>query len=47
MERRIFPDGKDDQGRPYSDLRWSRFKNFEAREMMDVVAERMCFLHDG
>ncbi len=41
MERRVFPDGIDDQGRPYSDLRWSRFKNFEAREMMDVVAERV------
>lgn len=41
MERRIFPDGDDDQGRPYSDLRWSHFKNFEAREMMDVVAERV------
>ena len=41
MERRIFPEGKDEQGRPYSDLRWSRFKNFEAREMMDVVAERV------
>src|SRR5690606_24563058 len=41
MERRIFPDGDDDQGRPYSDLRWSRFKNFEAREMMDIVAERV------
>jgi type I restriction enzyme M protein len=41
MERRIFPDGDDDQGRAYSDLRWSRFKNFEAREMMDVVAERV------
>jgi type I restriction enzyme M protein len=41
MERRIFPEGKDDQGRPYSDLRWSRFKNFEARAMMDVVAERV------
>jgi len=41
MERRIFPEGSDDQGRPYSDLRWSRFKNFEAREMMDVVAERV------
>lgn len=41
MERRIFPDGNDEQGRPYSDLRWSRFKNFEAREMMDVVAERV------
>lgn len=41
IERRIFPDGSDEQGRPYSDLRWSRFKNFEAREMMDVVAERV------
>lgn len=41
MERHVFPDGDDDQGRPYSDLRWSRFKNFEAREMMDVVAERV------
>lgn len=41
MERRIFPDGNDDQERPYSDLRWSRFKNFEAREMMDVVADRV------
>jgi type I restriction enzyme M protein len=41
MERAIFPDGNDDQGRAYSDLRWSRFKNFEAREMMDVVADRV------
>ncbi len=41
MERRIFPDGKDDQGRDWSDLRWSRFKNFEARTMMDVVADRV------
>lgn len=41
MERRIFPQGNDDQGRPYADLRWSRFKNFEARAMMDVVAERV------
>lgn len=41
IERRIFPEGNDEQGRPYSDLRWSRFKNFEAREMMDAVAERV------
>ncbi len=41
MERRIFPEGNDDQGRPWSDLRWSRFKNFEARAMMEVVAERV------
>ncbi|OYU15666.1 MAG: DNA methyltransferase [Alphaproteobacteria bacterium PA4] len=41
MERRVFPEGKDDQGRSWSDLRWSRFKNFEARAMMDVVADRV------
>lgn len=41
MERRIFPEGNDDQGRLFSDLRWSRFKNFESREMMDVVADRV------
>ncbi len=41
IERRIFPDGKDKEKRPYSDLRWSHFKNFEPRKMMDVVAERV------
>jgi type I restriction enzyme M protein len=41
MERRIFPAGKDDQGRPWDDLRWSRFKHFEARAMMAVVDERV------
>ena len=29
IERRIFPEGNDDRGRPYADLRWSRFKNLE------------------
>ncbi len=28
MERRVFPEGKDPKGRPYEDLRWSRFKHF-------------------
>ena len=37
MERRIFPEGADDKGRDFDGLRWSRFKNFEAREMMTVV----------
>ncbi len=41
MERRIFPEGKDDKGRAYEDMRWSRFKNFEAREMMAVVDEHV------
>ncbi len=44
MERRIFPEGnfkkhENDEGRPYEDLRWSRFKHFEASEMMTVVDE--------
>src|SRR5271170_5642028 len=37
MERRVFPEGNDPKGRPYDDLRWSRFKNFEAKEMYAVV----------
>ena len=37
VERKIFPDGKDSLKRPYKDLRWSRFKNFEAREMFEVM----------
>jgi type I restriction enzyme M protein len=41
MERRIFPEGSDDKGRPYDDLRWSRFKHFEPREMMVVVDEHV------
>ncbi|MBK0327747.1 SAM-dependent DNA methyltransferase [Rhodobacteraceae bacterium F11138] len=41
MERAIFPEGNDDKGRAYEDMRWSRFKNFEAREMMTVVDEHV------
>jgi type I restriction enzyme M protein len=41
MERCIFPEGSDPKGRPYEDLRWSRFKNFEAREMYTVVADHV------
>lgn len=31
------PDNDKEIGRPYNDLRWSRFKNFEPNEMMTVV----------
>jgi type I restriction enzyme M protein len=31
IERRIFPEGKNSKRRPYEQLRWSRFKNMEAR----------------
>jgi type I restriction enzyme M protein len=41
MERRIFPKGKDELGRAYDDLRWSRFKSFEPREMFTVVDEHV------
>ena len=39
--RRIFPEGQDPRGRPYDDLRWSRFRNFAAPEMFAVVGEHV------
>ncbi len=33
LERRIFPDGADPRGEPFRNLRWSRFKGFEPREI--------------
>ncbi len=41
MERRIFPEGQDDKGRDYNDLRWSRFKNFAPAELFSVVDEHV------
>ena len=45
LERRVFPAGKDDigkgGGRPYEDLRWSRFKHFEPKEMFSVVNDHV------
>ena len=41
MQRRIFPIGADEKGRPFEDLRWSYFKNFEPREMLEVVDEHV------
>ncbi len=37
VERRIFPEGLDDDGEPYDNLRWSRFKGMEPREMYRIV----------
>src|SRR5206468_9112883 len=37
IERRIFPKGKDELGRSYEDLRWSKFKNLEPTEMFNLV----------
>jgi type I restriction enzyme M protein len=41
IERKVFPDGNDAKGRPYSDLRWSRFKHLAAAEMYTVVGEHV------
>src|SRR5438552_1274196 len=41
IERRIFPEGKDAKGRPYEDLRWSRFKHLAPAEMYTVVGEHV------
>jgi len=41
MERAVFPKGKDKQGTPYEQYRWSRFKNMEAREMYALISEHV------
>ncbi len=41
IESPIFPAGSDDQGRPYADLRWSRFKDRDPGEMFAIVGERV------
>jgi type I restriction enzyme M protein len=39
IENPVFPAGKDEKGRPYDDLRWSRFKNLDPKVMFTVVSE--------
>lgn len=56
LERRIFPEGydgiakpgdPDQRGEQYDNLRWSKFKNFEPREMFRIVDEHVFpFLRD-
>ncbi|MDE0711055.1 MAG: class I SAM-dependent DNA methyltransferase [Rhodospirillales bacterium] len=47
MERRVFPKGKDANGRSYEDFRWSRFKHLAPAEMFMVVGEHVFpFLRD-
>src|ERR1700678_1758365 len=41
MERRVFPEGKDAKGRSYDEMRWSRFKDTEARAMFEAVSEHV------
>ncbi|WP_298045414.1 class I SAM-dependent DNA methyltransferase [uncultured Citricoccus sp.] len=39
LEHPIFPDGTDQFGRSYQDLRWSKFKNFDKTEMFTVFSQ--------
>jgi type I restriction enzyme M protein len=42
IKRVVFAEGNDPKGRPYEELRWSRFRNCgDAREMYDIVAEHV------
>lgn len=41
LERRIFPQGADPRGEPYENLRWSRFRDKEPREMFRIVEEHV------
>jgi hypothetical protein len=41
IERTVFPEGKDERGEPYANLRWSRFKHFAGPEMFRVVDEHV------
>lgn len=41
IERRIFPEGKDQGGELYENLRWSRFKHFAGPEMFRVIDEHV------
>ena len=41
MAQRVFPAGTDPRGRPYEDLRWSRFKHFAPGDMYVVVSEHV------
>ncbi len=38
---RLYPDGVDGKGRPFDQLRWSRFKNLAPTEMLEVLSEHV------
>src|SRR5438552_16022104 len=41
IENAVFPTGKDAKGRPFDDLRWSRFKHFAPKAMFDVINDHV------
>ncbi len=41
MQKRFFPEGKDNKKRSFQDYRWNRFKNTDPRDMYVVVSEHV------
>src|SRR5579864_9105790 len=41
MQKRFFPEGKDNKKRSFQDYRWNRFKTFDPRDMYAVVSEHV------
>src|ERR1700747_2793056 len=41
IQKRFFPEGKDNKNRSYQNYRWNRFKNFDPRDMYNVVSEHV------
>src|SRR2546426_822311 len=41
IENRVFPEGNDTRGRPFEEMRWSRFKNLSPKEMFTVLDEHV------
>ncbi len=41
VERKIFPEGKNEQGQSWEDLRWSRFKQKNPAEMFVIMRDRI------
>jgi type I restriction enzyme M protein len=41
VERHIFPQGTDNKGRSYQDMRWSRLKNAAPQDMYTIVSEHV------
>jgi type I restriction enzyme M protein len=43
LEHRFFPEGKDERGMPYEDLRWSKFKNLGDPARMYKIVDQHVF----
>ena len=41
IENPVFPDGEDNRGRQYADLRWRNFQNFAPNDMYEVVDQNV------